>query len=78
MKICKKAYLEKFARGWGKAVTTSDLAVLIFAMTVAYFLTASFSKRPGPNRAKLQLVLKAIAILIIMLTVIYFKKRLSE
>ena len=56
---------------------TSELSLLIFGTTVAYFITAKLSRRPGKQSARLQAVSYIFAVLILVLTAHYFYKRFT-
>ena len=56
-------------------MTTSTLAILIFASTVAYFAVSRLSRRPGPKASSYQYISKVLAVFILGLTAFYFYMR---
>ena len=59
-------------------MSTSDLALFIFAATVALFVTSVFARGPAKNNTAVQVLFKTLGVLIIVLTIVYFRKRLAR
>lgn len=58
-------------------MSTSNLALLIFVMTVALFIASFLSRNPGKNEGAIKLIMRILGVLIIVFTIIYFRMRLA-